>query len=76
MISDALPRITVGRQYSSSKQARVRYGVAPQPTGSSTQGLPALFACNHRMIHDACYIRRHSVEQALASSHGSARARC
>jgi len=37
--------ITVGWQCSMSKQARVRIGVAPQATGSKTQGRPRATAC-------------------------------
>jgi len=44
MISEALPRMIVGRCRSNSLTVSSRNRVAPTPTGSSTQGLPSLFA--------------------------------
>ena len=44
--SEALPRITFGCSSTSFAAVRVRYGVAPQPTGSSTQGLDSARARN------------------------------
>ena len=41
MISEPLPRITVGEAvFSSSSMLALRYAVAPAPTGSSTVGMP------------------------------------
>ncbi len=52
-ISEALPRMTVGRSATSRCETSVRSDVAPTPTGSRTQGLPATFIASAASSMDA-----------------------